>query len=642
MSLVNASLIAERRRAMLEGLSSLHKNVPEHAKFKPSRNVSVRGLVIDRYKNTKNEKVRTDIWVAIPDPTACYKESGPIKDKDKIIAEVDKELRVLSVTVRESDSYLANIEEYKSKNYDVQLTFTTQLVIEPSSVVKLTFDTNVDEIQMNSFVNVWFSASAWIRKCPGSLARGADPVVRAARFVNGEDISVLKEAVDDELVELFKANPQLCSTQLPRFDQLARNEKWDPFGMRKKSETVFFEPLAADAMSDFAMHFAFADAEGQGCSSQAKIDETSDMPYAYLPQNENDRDKSMPALRMQINHFQWPNNDAFDRGQRELIQIAGSVWDTAIFGIADRVAWPLLAPRIIDGVDMILPFRVDFERSSNSPINKHPDQQEARAQYFARVLTPIVSMAPFLLREGVPVSHRFVAEAVAEQACFFGKPVTLHKKLTNPIVRTISEMTPTLASAFMTSDASKRGVFRVLTQTKFNRRQAEFVAKFAAEYEGKITGPALEALLYVDWANDAEEFRTYMYGNDASADDAEINYADEHPLMKNNIPPNVSMRDNVSGKIFYYIFWIDIELLGGIDASKSGLLLTAAPEEPKTPSKPANGTPKVPGAPKKKRSAAEMSSTGSDDDGTIEEDDDDDEASVSERTRSKTARKGEE
>ena len=619
------------RKALMKQLTSQHKAAPKHKKFDTGGSVAVTGVVIERFENDRG---KTDVWIIVSKPTACYEKTGEIKNNGVVIGHVDKDADLLSVSLRQSKVTTQRLADYAAKGWQVEKPLAI-MAIEQRSAIRVTFETNMDHIPDNALVSVSLTASCWIGDCDGPY----DPSIhqtnerRASRFVNGQSISIIKETDQYEMAKLFENNPTLAATKMPLFDELCKIENWDQGGMRKKSEGVFFLPVAASPESDFAMAFALATPEGQGCSCKARVDANSERKYEFEPKD----GPAKTALRLQIDDFQHASAADLMNNNKQLLQFSGGIWDTTPFYISDRFVWPQMVPRILSSVDMVLPFRVDLEKSSGSSINRFPDAQATKAQYAMRIMSPIVAMAPFVYHRCVPVSPQFVSKAAEIGLYYQGEPTHTHRQTERPLLENLSEMSKADVQRFMASDRAKECVFRVMTMTNFNDLQADFVEKFIAEHEGKIDGPYCEGLLDPNWFRNPEKTLKALYNDEVEEDDLSFVYTDDHPLMQTLVTPNTTMRDFHEDQLICCIFAVDKAYMEEIEAGVSEEVRMLAPPprkaiEPVTPA--TSGPPdQAPGAPKASRKRPVEELQGDDDD------DDDAEASVSDNTRSKVARK---
>ena len=630
MALVNSHFITARaeqlRQKLSQQISSLHADVTEQPKFSSLATISVCGILVDRYKDDQG---KTEAKICVVFPTVCYTKTEDIRDRDKSeVAYVDVESKTLTVFARESSMFAERIQQFKNTGWFVEFPdealsdgehVRQKLVIKPLTTLKLSFKINIDDVPLNSIVTASFSMSAWVPACPGPpqpILDGAgrpvldpsgqprlDRVIRPRAFTNGQSLTIAHEAIQEKLIRFFAAYPQLCSTHLMRMDDLLAAEGYDPEKMRVKSDTVFFLPVGASVKESFTTPFMFSNEAGGGCLALMKVDTRDTSPLLYMPKDENDETKAKLILRATVDVEQWRSEDDLFNEVKELVQVAGVIWDVSAFGISDKYAWTVLAERLVTGTNKILIFFVDMKMSSTSMVNKFPDRQQSEdqdpdkkkpklvAQYSARFASPLVDLASYLYAKTLPVSHDFVKEMVTKQKCYFGAPSKSHTKFEHPLVRVISDMPQMTAAAWVASDAAKRGVFRALTGTEFARRQQDFVTAYIENHERKQTGsdqpkrPGLEALLNVDWSNNPEEWRTETYGNDVDVTNPAFNYTADHPLMiAGNISPVVTMADRLKGtnKIFYYLYWIDIVALESFNAKQiADILLGTEPSSKK-------------------------------------------------------------
>ena len=176
---------ADRRKRLLAANAKRQRSAPEAPKFGNPRVVSLIGVLVDTYLNQRG---KLECKFLLPDPSACYKETGDIQAGGALIAEVDKAEKIMTLRVFESDSYKKRVQEYKNAGWEVQNTFNSLIQISPMTVLgKVTFDTgNMEDVPVNSFVSLTVSCSAWIRECEGAPNPGEQPVVRSMCFMNGD------------------------------------------------------------------------------------------------------------------------------------------------------------------------------------------------------------------------------------------------------------------------------------------------------------------------------------------------------------------------------------------------------------------------------------------------------------------------
>jgi len=611
---------ADRRKRLLAANAKRQRSAPEAPKFGNPRVVSLIGVLVDTYLNQRG---KLECKFLLPDPSACYKETGDIQAGGALIAEVDKAEKIMTLRVFESDSYKKRVQEYKNAGWEVQNTFNSLIQISPMTVLgKVTFDTgNMEDVPVNSFVSLTVSCSAWIRECEGAPNPGEQPVVRSMCFMNGDSCRVLRDTDDRELFNLFVSTPGLCTLKMPKYAELVEKENFKPGGYQKNSNELFVIPSIANPMSDEALAFLMATPEGGGCSSSVKVNAAEDTPFSYLPNKDASKDEALPALRFVINYFSHQSEEHLNAGKTELTQMSGGIFDTTPFYVTDQKAWPRFAESLVDAVNMILMCHVNLERASASSVNRFPDAQEANAQYPLKCLTPIVDMSSYVYNSGIPLSRNFVLECLRRQRYYKGTPTKRLKVLENPILVNLSEMATETAVAFMESERADECVFRAMVPTILNKRQQQLVSDHIEKNEtGKAPdGQALEALLDPDWSGDLTESMENLLGEDVSIEKAGLGFEDDH-LLKTAVPPPpvLTMRDTIGGgQVLFYIFAVNRLRMQKIDESLEHTKKILAIEAP-------NLAIEAPEA--NKESAEEV------------DDDEDDDASVSERTRSKRAR----
>lgn len=626
MSLLGTSY-AKKRAAMAKLAADMHRSTPDQPARRKANVIKLTGMLLDKYTSTENN--RTTLTIMFVDPTSAYTESRQIKNKERLVADINKETCTVKIAVNEPASVGTKISSWVARGVNVERNFDDVLEICPQSTVQFGAKADVSGIPKKSVVSIDVTVSSWIIDPAAKDVTVQNNTVRVSRYINVESISVVEELSDDLMYREMILHPQMLTWKMRSFKDLAAQDNWTMESSRKQSSSIFIMPITQDPNSDDSLGLMMVTDEGGGCSISFGLDKTQpDNQLTYMPAGESDSSKERPAVRFSVNWFFWESEAAI--GKKKLFQLTGGMWGTAPFHITNTAAWKKLGQRVVVGknaVKMMLPFTVDYVKSAESDINLYPERFEQDAHLYLKPKEPIVAMTDFIVNQ-VPVSHRFAKQVVLAGKmihCDVGADPS-HSKSEEPIVRTISEMSRKTAEAFMSSPVSLGLEFYVLTLTPFSAKQTSAVRAYndaRAAAGGKLAGPGCEALLFADWDDNNEAFREEFYGSDADESDVDANYTDDHPLMGKSVPPVVSMRDDEGGVMFFYMFAVNRTKHNAV-MGKHSLLLEGAERAFGEPPKSIEAAPveedqvadveekpTAPGAPKKAKRKAEDQSAGS-------------------------------
>lgn len=581
MSLARAN---KQMTATLAEIQNILKDTQAKIKPLPPRSdtegmVRLSGIMLKavQFAAKENKKAKCRATVLILSPTASEKRSMKRQTgtPPQLVAEVDCEADVVRAYPRKSKTYYDTLAKYKQGGHKIEgVEDDREVVVKRNSLLDVEFEGQGPPV--GSVIEFFYGLSMWAPDLTEKTKKGAS----VACFPNGKNPKVLLEREDAVLVSLMlRAGPSLCTQRMPTFDELCAQNGFDPNAERAKevySHESFVLPITGNPTRDrLAAHFALAE---PGMAMAIAPLDTEDKSFSYAPGGTNDVTMRRTALRFEAKLSQWPSLDRMKPEYIQNYQLTGGVYDLArTFYVGNTKAWKDLWKQFA-GVEGFLSFSVLLGQTGQTNA-EDPNVNEA---YAIAPDSLVVDVPTVLLRDGLPVSHRFVQHAFASHKLMSadaapGGPVPQSKTVIN-----LTEMEHGKRTAFLSSPASKHWAFRAFTAMEVSQRilalQVEIAkqCEFALDKDGNRQ-PLCEALLDADWDGDADGFHMRAYGNDVPKSDTSAYYSADHPFLANQV---LSMTPRVSGRShsFVYVFAVNVGVLARFDEDHYGQFATPSAE----------------------------------------------------------------
>lgn len=557
-----------------------------HSKIKPlpprgdtDGMVRLSGIVTEAFQfPPRDGKIKSRATVLILSPTASEPRSMKRQSgtPPQLVAEVDRENDFIRVFPRRSTKYFDTIVAYENigvvvggtkKDYDVVIQRNTLLYVE--------FEGQAPHL--GNVIEFFYGLSMWVPPITEQRKKNGASV---GCFANGKNPKVLLEREDAVLVTLLlRAGSSLCPVRMPTFDELCASNEFDPSEDRDKevySNEKFILPITGDATRDrVAAQFALSE---PGIAMRLAPRDEDDKSFSYAPGGTKEEALRRTALRFGANLSMWPSADRMNAAHMKNYQLTGGVYDLArSFYFGNVLAWKKLYKHFT-GVEGFLAFGILLGQTGQTTA----EDVSVHEAYAISAYTMFADVPTVLLRDGLPLSHRFVQHAFAQHKimsadCPTGSPLSASKAVIN-----LTEMDPPKRATFLSSEGSKHWVYRAFTEMEVPSRVLDMQVKLAKECEFQLDAdgkrqPLCEALLDAEWDGDAAAFHERTYGSDVPQSDSSAFYRADHPFLQNQM---LSMATRVTGRSqpLIYVFAINVGLLMRIDELHYGKFVTPSVE----------------------------------------------------------------
>ncbi len=550
-----------------------------HSKIKPlparsdtDSMVRLAGIVLEAFQyTTKDGKVKSRATVLILSPTALEKRSMKRQSGSPpvVVAEVDCEHDRVVVYARETKKYIETLVTYKNANVPVAgANDSHDIVIERNHKLAVDFDGPAPTLA--TVIEFYFGLGMWLTPLSDESRKGASVMC----FANGKNPKEIMEREDCLLVSmLLRAGPSVCTQRMPTFDELCVSEDFDPNEPRTKkaySREKFLLPITANQTRD-RVAAAFALAEPGMAMRIAPRDVQDDKSFSYAPSGTQDKTLQRTAFRFEAKLSQWPSLAEMTPEHVKTYQLEGAMFDTGrTFYIANVNAWKDLHRHFTD-VEGFLACGVMMGETGQTA-SEDPSVDGA---YVVSTDAAILDVPTVLLRDALPVSHRYVQHMFANHKLLSADKAPGAADSSSKVVKNLTEMDPDKRATFLAAPGAKHYAYRALTAMEVSARVLNMQVDIAKECEFKLDAngnrqPLCEALLDGEWDGDVNAFHARTYGDAVPTSDSSAFYRADHPFLQNQM---LSMTPRVSGRAaspLIYVFAIDVGLLVRLDGEHYG------------------------------------------------------------------------